>query len=134
MTEKIFYSDGAVAYDVQQGDTFNSDIELKDFTYDGQMKDGRLSGGLGQLMDNEFGKSNFRVDSEGRGRKGYEWVGWKNETLLGRPLEILVRFDSLRNFTSFRVHCNNLFSKNVRVFGKVKITVLNKDDDVRDET
>ena len=35
---------------------------------------------------------------------------------LSRARQIVFEFDRLRNFTSVRFHCNNLFSKDVRVF------------------
>ena len=48
--------------------------------------------------------------------QGYEWIGWRNESLSSKPVEIVFKFDTVRNFTSLRIHANNLFAKDVRVF------------------
>jgi len=55
-------------------------MDFYDFTYDGSVSDARLSGGLGQLTDYEVGDTNFRLDAQNLGRKGYEWVGWRNDS------------------------------------------------------
>ena len=114
-------SDGVVSYAMQQGARRGSEVDLYDFTYDGDVNDDRLSGGLGQLTDGEEGQTNFRLDARGLGRKGYEWVGWKNETMDQPPVELLFTFDSVRNLTSMRIYCNNLFTKDVRVFRKAVV-------------
>merc|ERR1719193_748771 len=56
--------------------------------------------------------------------KGYEWVGWKNDTVKGTtgPVEIIFRFEQVRNFTHMVLHCNNLFSKDVQVFSVATIS------------
>ncbi|KAG7165703.1 Discoidin domain-containing receptor 2-like 2 [Homarus americanus] len=93
------YSDGLVSYSMPDGDPRGGDQALTDLTYDGTRADGWLSGGLGQLTDGEMGHTNFRVDALGMGR-GYEWVGWKNNSRQGQPVEITFEFDSIRNFTA----------------------------------
>lgn len=115
--------DGVVAYDMPQGERRGNEVDLFDFTYDGTVEGGQLAGGLGQLTDGEEGQSNFRLDPSALGTKGYEWVGWKNETFGAsrRPLEITFRFEGVRNFTSMRVHVNNMYSKDVRVFSSVRV-------------
>jgi len=55
-------------------------MDFYDFTYDGSVSDGHLFGGLGQLTDYEVGDTNFRLDGQNLGRKGYEWVGWRNDS------------------------------------------------------
>ena len=73
-------------------------MEFFDFTYDGSVKDGLLSGGLGQLVDYEVGEANFRLDGQNLGRKGYEWVGWRNDSTgstASKPVEIVFRFDQV---------------------------------------
>ena len=76
-----------------------------------------LSGGLGQLTDGDIGDANFRLTSEDTPTKGYEWVGWRNDSHVGEgPIDITFKFDTVRNFSSVMIHCNNYFSKNVRVF------------------
>ena len=97
-------------------------MDLYDFTYDGKVDHLQLTGGLGQLTDGEVGETNFRLDPKGFGVKGYEWVGWRNETHSGKPIVIIYKFDDVRNFTNIRMHCNNMFSKEVRVFKSAKIS------------
>lgn len=48
---------------------------------------------------------------------GYEWVGWRNDSLgmAGKPVEMTFEFDSVRNFSSIILHTNNMFSKDVAV-------------------
>lgn len=48
---------------------------------------------------------------------GYEWVGWRNDTLgmAGKPVEMVFEFDSVRNFSAMILHTNNMFSKDVQV-------------------
>jgi len=85
--------DGLVAYFMPQGDRRGSGVELYDDTYDGNVtQHGRLCGGLGQLVDGEKGQSNFRLDPLERGVRGYEWIGWKNDSFTGeQPLELIFR-------------------------------------------
>jgi len=86
-------ADGLVSYSMRQGDRRGTGVELYDLTYDGNVTDdGRLTGGLGQLVDGEEGQSNFRLDPLERGVRGYEWIGWKNESFsVDRPLELSFR-------------------------------------------
>ena len=99
-----------------QGERRGTEVDLFDFTYDGKVKDDYLTDGLGQLTDGAEGHSNFRLDPDSWGKKGYEWVGWKNDTADRPPIEIVFEFDKIRNFSTARFHCNNMFSKEVRVF------------------
>ena len=93
-----------------------------DFTYDGTVDHDRLYGGLGQLTDGELGDANFRLESDGTPSKGFEWVGWRNDTPLGEgPVEITFKFENVRNFSSVLINCNNYFTKNVRVFRKAEL-------------
>jgi len=87
-------TDSLVAYSMPQGDRRGGGVELYDYTYDGNVtEDGRLSGGLGQLVDGEEGQSNFRLDPLERGVRGYEWIGWKNDSFTAeRPLELTFRW------------------------------------------
>lgn len=48
-------------------------------------------------------------------RLGYEWVGWRNDSLAGHPVEMVFEFDSKRNFSSIIIHTNNMFSRDVQV-------------------
>ena len=73
-------ADGVLSYSMRQGERRGSDVDLYDFTYDGQLEDDYLSGGLGQLTDGVEGHHNFRLDPDAWGHKGYEWVGWRNDS------------------------------------------------------
>lgn len=55
--------------------------------------------------------STFRLSS----LLGYEWIGWRNDTLSGRPVEITFEFETVRNFSAVIIHTNNMFSKDVQV-------------------
>ncbi|PBC31948.1 Discoidin domain-containing receptor [Apis cerana cerana] len=115
------WTEGLVSYSMPQGIKRGSEVDLSDRTYDGREEGGYLSGGLGQLVDGQKGPDNFRLDS-GNG-KGYEWVGWRNDTpsMLGRPVEITFEFDYSRNFTAIHLHMNNYFTKDVQVFSYAKV-------------
>ena len=45
-----------------QGDVRGDNLSLIDYTYDGKNINGYLTGGLGQLVDDEEGTTNFRLD------------------------------------------------------------------------
>ncbi|XP_024936410.1 discoidin domain-containing receptor 2 isoform X2 [Cephus cinctus] len=116
------WNEGLVSYSMTQGIQRGSEVDLSDRTYDGKEEAGYLSGGLGQLVDGQKGSDNFRLDVNGNG-KGYEWVGWRNDTpsMLGRPVEITFEFDYSRNFTAMHLHTNNFFTKDVQVFSHAKV-------------
>ncbi|XP_024873096.1 discoidin domain-containing receptor 2-like [Temnothorax curvispinosus] len=116
------WTEGLVSYSMPQGIKRGSEVDLSDRTYDGREEAGYLSGGLGQLVDGQRGSDNFRLDVSGNG-KGYEWVGWRNDTpnMLGRPVEITFEFDYSRNFTAIHLHMNNYFTKDVQVFSYAKV-------------
>lgn len=46
---------------------------------------------------------------------GQGWVGWRNDTRNGQPLEIKFEFDQVREFTAVHLYCNNQFLKDVQV-------------------
>ncbi|XP_052789716.1 discoidin domain-containing receptor 2-like isoform X2 [Mya arenaria] len=118
------WTDGIVSYAMRQGDTRGSENNFFDFTYDGTRDpdDTFLSRGLGQLTDGEKGDANFRLASEDTNIKGYEWVGWRNDSTAGAaPVELIFMFETPRNFSSVTINSNNYFSKNIRVFNQAKI-------------
>ncbi|NXL95972.1 DDR2 protein, partial [Alectura lathami] len=51
---------------------------------------------------------------------GYDYVGWRNESTAGGYVEITFEFDRIRNFTTMKVHCNNMFAKGVKIFKEVQ--------------
>jgi len=82
-------------------------MDFHDLTYDGAVTDGRLTGGLGQLTDLELGPANFRLDARNRGRKGYEWVAWRNDSseaaAAQRGVSIVFHFDQVLHSTVISV-------------------------------
>ena len=109
---------------MRQGDRRGADVEFSDFTYDGDVVNGQLSGGLGQLVDGDEGASNFRVDVQNVGRRGYEWVAWKTDGVRpadADPVEITFRLDTVRSLTAVRIHCNNAFSRDIGVFSVAEL-------------
>ncbi|KAJ8925152.1 hypothetical protein NQ315_001337 [Exocentrus adspersus] len=115
------WADGLLSYNVPQGLRRGPELDLTDRTYDGFEDNGQLTRGLGQLVDGQKGRDNFRMDLAGHG-KGYEWVGWRNDTpgWAGHPLELLFEFEKVRNFSAAHLHTNNLFTKDVQVFSHAR--------------
>ena len=105
---------------MRQGDRRGTEMDFYDFTYDGSVTDGYLSDGLGQLTDLDEGNWNFRLDLQNLGKKGYEWMAWKNDQLTG-PVEILFRFDVVRNFSSVAITANNFYTREVSVFREAQV-------------
>lgn len=101
---------GIVSYSMQAGDTRGNNMDYTDATYDGMKSGGELRGGLGQLVDGEFGETS----------RPTTWVGWRNDTRSGiaprAPPTITFEFDRVREFIAVHVHCNNKFTRDVRAF------------------
>ncbi|XP_076351976.1 discoidin domain-containing receptor 2-like isoform X4 [Tachypleus tridentatus] len=114
------WTEGLLSYSMPQGERRGLELDFSDNTYDGVRDDSYLNGGLGQLTDGVEGGDNFKADVYGYG-KGFEWVGWKNDSSYSRPLEIVFAFDTVRNFSSMYFHCNNMFTKDIRVFASAKL-------------
>ncbi|GBM04718.1 Discoidin domain-containing receptor 2, partial [Araneus ventricosus] len=114
------WKDGLLSYSMPQGERRGVEVDLSDRTYDGIKDDSYLHGGLGQLTDGVVGEDNFKQDVSGMGR-GYEWVGWKNDSSYSRSVEIIFEFDQVRNFTAAYFYCNNMHTKEVQVFSSAKI-------------
>ena len=120
----VHVSDGIIAYSMRQGDRRGTYVKFFDFTYDGDVVDGRLTGGLGQLVDGVEGVPNFRLDVHNVGRRGYEWVAWKAAGARpsdADPVEIVFRLDAVRSLAAVRVHCNNAFGRDVSVFAAAEL-------------
>ncbi|XP_054275572.1 discoidin domain-containing receptor 2-like isoform X2 [Macrosteles quadrilineatus] len=114
-----YWKDGIVSYSMPQGDKRGAGWEFFDATYDGHW-DGQLQRGLGQLTDGKVGPENFKMgyyDYE----RGQGWVGWRNDTRAGQPVEIKFEFDQVREFTAVHIFCNNQFTREVQVFSEAKI-------------
>ncbi|XP_068151340.1 uncharacterized protein smal [Drosophila tropicalis] len=116
------WQEGIVSYSIPKGVQRGMEVDLSDKTYDGNEQGDRYVDGLGQLVDGQKGKDNFRTDIHGFG-KGYEWIGWRNDTpgLLSKPVEIAFEFDTVRNFSAVVLHTNNMFTKDVQVFVHAKV-------------
>lgn len=57
------------------------EIDLSDKTYDGQEQGDRFVNGLGQLVDGQRGKDNFRMDINGFGKGNYGRISLKKITM-----------------------------------------------------
>ncbi|XP_018324989.1 discoidin domain-containing receptor 2-like [Agrilus planipennis] len=112
------WTDGIVSYSMPQGDKRGPNWEFYDSSYDGFWDDGRLKHGLGQLTDGKTGSNDFKV-SFYEHSKG--WVGWRNDTRNGKPIDVVFEFDEVREFTNVNIFCNNQFTKEVQVFAKAEV-------------
>uniref|UniRef100_A0A8C5QU26 Discoidin domain-containing receptor 2 n=1 Tax=Leptobrachium leishanense TaxID=445787 RepID=A0A8C5QU26_9ANUR len=115
--------DGLVSYSAPSGQQFilpeGPTIYLNDTIYDGAVGYS-MTEGLGQLTDGVSGLDDFTLTHEYHMWPGYDYVGWSNESFTNGYVEIMFEFDRIRNFTNMKVHCNNMFSKNVKIFKEVQ--------------
>uniref|UniRef100_A0AAY5KRD6 receptor protein-tyrosine kinase n=1 Tax=Esox lucius TaxID=8010 RepID=A0AAY5KRD6_ESOLU len=116
------WHDGLISYSSPEGQQMYSSpgypiVSLNDSTYDGVHE--KLSGGLGQLTDGVIGQDDFLVTRQYHVWQGYDYVGWKNGSLGSGHVEMEFVFDKQRNFTSMKVHCNNMFQSGVKIFSSV---------------
>jgi len=108
-----------------QGDKRNN-WEFFDATYDGYW-DEQLLRGLGQLTDGKIGPNDFKMSYYDNYDRSQGWVGWKNDTRSGHPLEIKFEFDQVREFSAVHIYCNNQFLKDVQVrFAQLSYFIINK--------
>ncbi|XP_034152435.1 discoidin domain-containing receptor 2 isoform X2 [Esox lucius] len=118
------WHDGLISYSSPEGQQMYSSpgypiVSLNDSTYDGVHERRKLSGGLGQLTDGVIGQDDFLVTRQYHVWQGYDYVGWKNGSLGSGHVEMEFVFDKQRNFTSMKVHCNNMFQSGVKIFSSV---------------
>ncbi|XP_061694651.1 discoidin domain-containing receptor 2-like [Syngnathoides biaculeatus] len=110
--------DGLMSYSIPEGHrmTYRGlDVSFNDSVYDGASAE-KPSKGLGQLTDGTWGLDDF-LDSHVYGMwPGYDYVGWSNKSAPKAYVEMTFEFDHVRNFTSMKVHCSNMFSRGVRTF------------------
>nr|XP_018896259.1 PREDICTED: discoidin domain-containing receptor 2-like [Bemisia tabaci] len=111
--------DGMVSYQIPREPSWDTGQDLSDSTYDGEVNETTLSGGMGRLADGIFGGDNFKLDI-GYGR-GSGWVGWRKDSFPKNSFEMVVEFERVRNFSVVHFFTNNLFSKGVQVFSKARI-------------
>ncbi|XP_038613916.1 discoidin domain-containing receptor 2 [Tachyglossus aculeatus] len=114
--------DGLVSYNAPAGQQLvlpdGSAVYLNDSVYDGAVGYS-LTEGLGQLTDGVAGLDDFAQTHEYHVWPGYDYVGWRNESSPHAYVEIIFEFDRVRNFTTMKVHCNNMFSRGVKIFKEV---------------
>ncbi|XP_003225508.2 discoidin domain-containing receptor 2 [Anolis carolinensis] len=112
--------DGLVSYSAPAGQQLvlpgGIVIYLNDSIYDGYS----MTEGLGQLTDGVSGLDDFIQTHEYHVWPGYDYVGWRNESTNNGYVEITFEFDRIRNFTTMKVHCNNMFDKGVKIFKEVQ--------------
>lgn len=70
-------ADGIVSYQIPEDSSVG--LDLNDVSYDGERINGVLRGGLGRLVDGEFGGDNFRLDiGYGKGNKPNHFQAYPN--------------------------------------------------------
>ncbi|KAM9483498.1 discoidin domain-containing receptor 2 isoform 1-T1 [Clarias gariepinus] len=112
--------DGLVSYNAPLGQEMilhDQEVYLNDSVYDGAVLYS-MTEGLGQLTDGMCGLDDFTLSHVYNVWPGYDYVGWTNESFPNGYVEIMFEFDRTRNFTTMKVHCNNMFSQRVKVFQK----------------
>uniref|UniRef100_A0A8C2Z955 receptor protein-tyrosine kinase n=1 Tax=Cyclopterus lumpus TaxID=8103 RepID=A0A8C2Z955_CYCLU len=110
--------DGLISYSIPDGHQMiyrGLDVYFNDSVNDGASAE-RLTKGLGQLTDGTWGLDDFLHSHIYGMWPGYDYVGWNNKSLPKGYAEMIFEFDHVRNFTSMKVHCNNMFSRGVRMF------------------
>ncbi|XP_051720890.1 discoidin domain-containing receptor 2 isoform X2 [Ctenopharyngodon idella] len=110
--------DGLVSYSAPSGQQMNSrgqKIYLNDTVYDGAISYS-MTEGLGQLTDGSWGLDDFTKSQVYGVWPGYDYVGWTNTSFPGGSVEMTFEFDRIRNFTSMKVHTNNMYTLGVRIF------------------
>ncbi|CAF3598743.1 unnamed protein product [Rotaria sp. Silwood1] len=117
------YQDGLISYSIPQGDKRGYDVQFFDETYDGQNENGTLKDGLGQLTDGILAHDDYRLidNVQGINQIGYDWIGWKRKSSLISYINLVFHFDTIRNFTSIRIHTSNLFTRDIYLFHSIII-------------
>lgn len=113
--------DGILSYNMKQGDQRSLGMDFSDFTYDGNIHDGYMSDGLGQLTDLNDGISDFRLDLQNIGKKVHGWIAWKSDAQPNKTVEILFQFDQVRNFSAVQITANNMPTKDISIFKRVLV-------------
>uniref|UniRef100_A0A3B5AWG6 Discoidin domain-containing receptor 2 n=1 Tax=Stegastes partitus TaxID=144197 RepID=A0A3B5AWG6_9TELE len=118
------WDDGLISYSAPEGQLMMPPgypiASLNDSTYDGAHERRRLFGGMGQLTDGVIGLDDFLLTRQYHVWPGYDYLGWRNDSLGTQGhVEMEFVFDRQRNFTSMKVHSNNMFSRGVKIFSSV---------------
>ncbi|EFX65895.1 hypothetical protein DAPPUDRAFT_303380 [Daphnia pulex] len=112
------WSEGIASYLMPQGDQRGAGWQFYDASYDGIWDGSLLRQGLGQLTDGKLGPDNFKASYYDQDRG---WVGWRNDSRNGQPVEIVFEFDTVRDFTSLSIFANNQFTKDVQIFSEMQV-------------
>uniref|UniRef100_A0A8C7XBP8 Discoidin domain-containing receptor 2 n=1 Tax=Oryzias sinensis TaxID=183150 RepID=A0A8C7XBP8_9TELE len=117
------WHDGLISYSAPEGQLMMPPgyppASLNDSIYDGT-HERSCSGGLGQLTDGVVGMDDFLLTHEKQVWSGYDYLGWRNDSQGTQGhVEMEFVFDRQRNFTSMKVHSNNLFTRGVKIFSSV---------------
>ncbi|XP_030630664.1 discoidin domain-containing receptor 2 [Chanos chanos] len=113
--------DGLVSYSAPVGQQMafqDQHVYLNDTVYDGAVGYS-MTEGLGQLTDGTWGLDDFTQSQVYGVWPGYDYVGWTNASFPSGAVEMTFEFDRIRNFTSMKVHCNNMYTSGVRIFRQV---------------
>uniref|UniRef100_A0A8C7Z9L6 Discoidin domain-containing receptor 2 n=1 Tax=Oryzias sinensis TaxID=183150 RepID=A0A8C7Z9L6_9TELE len=113
--------DGLVSYNAPAGEQMKLPafpVFFNDSVYDGAITH-MMTEGLGQLSDGVMGLDDFTQSHVYQAWPGYDYVGWNNESFPSGFVEIMFEFDRPRNFTTMKVHCNNMFSQHIKIFRQV---------------
>uniref|UniRef100_A0A3Q3IZE4 receptor protein-tyrosine kinase n=1 Tax=Monopterus albus TaxID=43700 RepID=A0A3Q3IZE4_MONAL len=118
------WDEGLISYSAPEGQLMMQPgypfANLNDSTYDGVHEKRRLFDGLGQLTDGVIGLDDFLRTRQFSVWPGYDYLGWRNESLgMQGYVEMEFVFDRQRNFTSMKVHSNNMFTHGVKIFSSV---------------
>uniref|UniRef100_A0A8C7GS61 Discoidin domain-containing receptor 2 n=1 Tax=Oncorhynchus kisutch TaxID=8019 RepID=A0A8C7GS61_ONCKI len=113
--------DGLVSYNAPAGEQMSLEgqpVHFNDSVYDGAVIHS-MTEGLGQLTDGMCGLDDFTHSHVYNVWPGYDYVGWTNESFPNGYVEIMFEFDRTRNFTTMKVHCNNMFMQHIKAFRQV---------------
>uniref|UniRef100_A0A8C6VRU1 receptor protein-tyrosine kinase n=1 Tax=Naja naja TaxID=35670 RepID=A0A8C6VRU1_NAJNA len=114
------WSDGLESYSMPEGETMvapgNPIVYLNDSIYDGHQERKLLHGGLGQLTDGVLGLDDFTKSHQYRVWPGYDYIGWRNDSCQNGAVEMEFHLPIFQR----DVHCNNMFSKGVKIFERVE--------------
>uniref|UniRef100_A0A7N6BR77 receptor protein-tyrosine kinase n=1 Tax=Anabas testudineus TaxID=64144 RepID=A0A7N6BR77_ANATE len=124
------WDEGLISYSAPEGQLMQQPghpiANFSDSTYDGVNERRRVTTlrntncGLGQLTDGVIGLDNFLQARQYHVWRGYDYLGWRNDSLGTQGhVEMEFVFDRQRNFTSMKVHSNNMFSQGVKIFSSV---------------
>uniref|UniRef100_A0AAQ5Y5U9 receptor protein-tyrosine kinase n=1 Tax=Amphiprion ocellaris TaxID=80972 RepID=A0AAQ5Y5U9_AMPOC len=109
--------DGLVSYNAPAGEQMSFLLTFFLFLFPSIYH--HMTEGLGQLTDGVCGLDDFTLSHVYNVWPGYDYVGWNNESFPSGYVEIMFEFDRTRNFTTMKVHCNNMFSRHVKAFRQV---------------